>query len=234
MKIVKYIKGLFEKKDDSPKRFFTSDFHFSHNNVRAYCDRPWASKEEMNEGLVKLWNEQVTPQDEVFIIGDFSLSPKAVMEYANRLNGTKRLILGNHDAPFNFQKNPKAARMKEKYLNDFATVEMSQVLELKDGRKVLLQHMPYANEEQKKIDTRYWDERPKDKGMVLLHGHTHCRYVKNGRMVDVGIDHNFKLYSEDDIINIINDKNDFIKSRLTEWYKTRPNRTNMRGENGPS
>ena len=54
----------------------------------------------MNEGLVKLWNEQVKPNDIVYILGDFSLNPKAVRDFAPRLNGIKHLILGNHDAPF--------------------------------------------------------------------------------------------------------------------------------------
>jgi calcineurin-like phosphoesterase family protein len=230
MNIVQKLKSFFKTPQDAPRRFWTSDLHFGHKNVITYCDRPWADKEAMNEGLVKLWNEQVRPQDEVFIGGDFSLSPKAVIEYAHCLNGKKHLVLGNHDAPFNFHKNPKALRMKEKYLKDFASVEMSRVIELKDGRKVLMAHMPYANAEQKKIDSRYWDERPKDKGMTLLHGHLHCKYVKSGRMLDIGIDHNFKLYSEDDVIALINDERTFIPSRITEFYKTRPQKTGMKGQ----
>lgn len=234
MNIIKKIKNYF--KPAAPREtYYTSDPHWGHKNVIEYCQRPWNSKEEMNEGLVKLWNEQVNPQDLVYIIGDFSLSPKAAQEFAPRLNGTKILICGNHDAPFNFKKNPKAMRMKEKYLNQFTEVEMEKIVTLKTGQKVLLSHLPYANEESKKIDTRYLDQRPKDKGMVLLHGHSHCHYVKNGRMIDVGIDNNFKLYSEDDIIELINDKRDFIESRLTQWYKTRPQKTGMKGESdGPS
>lgn len=235
-KIINKVASFFKPAPKQPVTWFTSDFHFSHNNVRNYCDRPWASKDEMNEGLVKLWNEQVSKNDTVYVLGDFSLSPKAVIQFAPRLNGKKILICGNHDAPFGFN-NPaktKAPRMKEKYLNEFAEVDMERIFTLKSGQKILLAHMPYANDFTKKIDTRYLDQRPKDKGMVLLHGHLHCRYVKAGRLIDVGIDNNFKLYSEDDIIAIIKDPREMIPSRLTEWYKTRPQRTGMKGQaDGP-
>ncbi len=53
-------------------------------------------------------------------------------------------------------------------------------------------------------------------------GYEHGRFIKNGRVIDVGIDaHDLKLVSEDRIIEIINDPRDFIESSLTEFYKTR-------------
>lgn len=220
MKLIKWIVGLFKPK---ARRLFVSDLHFGHFRVIEYCERPWPTKEEMNEGLVKLWNEQVNPQDEVYVLGDFSLSPKMVMQFANRLNGKKHLILGNHDAPFEFHTRRKAAHMREKYLKDFETVEMDGELTLKNGVKVLLKHFPYSLD----YDQRYKQHRMEDKGEWLLHGHLHSAYVKNGKQIDVGIDNNFRLLTEDDIIKIMNDPRDFIPSRLTR--KVREKRENMKG-----
>ena len=189
-----------------------------------YCERPWSDKDAMNEGLVKLWNEQVGPNDEVYILGDFSLSPKAAQQFAPRLNGTKHLILGNHDAPFEFTTRRKAASMRTKYLNEFASVEMEGELTLKNGVTVLLKHFPYSLD----YDQRYKQHRMKDEGKWLIHGHVHAKYLKHGNQIDVGVDASFKLYSEDDIIAIMNDKRDFIPTRLTG--RVLEKRNNMKGE----
>jgi len=165
----------------------------------------------MNEGLVAIWNKAVRPQDIVYVLGDFSLSPKAAQLYAPRLNGTKHLILGNHDAPFEFHTRPKAAKMREKYLKDFASVEMEGKLTLKNGVEVLLKHFPYSVE----YDQRYMKHRPKDAGQWLIHGHIHGKYLKSNKQIDAGIDVNFTLLTEDDIIRIMSDERDFIPTRLT-------------------
>lgn len=40
--------------------FFTSDHHFSHANIIRYCNRPFASAEEMNQELIRRWNQTVS------------------------------------------------------------------------------------------------------------------------------------------------------------------------------
>ena len=52
----------------------------------------------MTEGLIKNWNSVVRKNDIVYVVGDFALCGKQkIVEIGNRLNGRKRLILGNHD-----------------------------------------------------------------------------------------------------------------------------------------
>jgi calcineurin-like phosphoesterase family protein len=52
----------------------------------------------MNETLIQNWNSVVGKQDIVYMLGDFALCGKGqIIEIGNRLNGRKRLILGNHD-----------------------------------------------------------------------------------------------------------------------------------------
>lgn len=55
--------------------FFTSDNHFSHTAIVGYCERPFRDVEEMNEEMVRRWNEVVRPTDHVYHLGDFALGP---------------------------------------------------------------------------------------------------------------------------------------------------------------
>lgn len=50
----------------------------------------------MNEKIIDNWNKVVKKFDKVFHLGDFCFGRHNI-EIADRLNGQKRLILGNHD-----------------------------------------------------------------------------------------------------------------------------------------
>ena len=81
-----------------PNIFIIGDPHFWHKNIINYCNRPFATVEEMNETLIKNWNKVVGKQDIVYVLGDFALCGKdRIIEVGRALNGRKRLILGNHD-----------------------------------------------------------------------------------------------------------------------------------------
>lgn len=83
---------------NEPKIFLIGDCHFGHRNIIKYCNRPFTNVEEMTEGLIKNWNSVVGKNDIVYVVGDFALCGKQkIVEIGNRLNGRKRLILGNHD-----------------------------------------------------------------------------------------------------------------------------------------
>jgi calcineurin-like phosphoesterase family protein len=83
--------------------FFTSDSHFDHANFLKFTDddgkliRPFASVEEMNETMISRWNAVVKPQDKIWHLGDVTFRPEKFARIASRLNGHKRLLLGNHD-----------------------------------------------------------------------------------------------------------------------------------------
>lgn len=81
--------------------WLTADHHFFHDNIRAYCNRPFDSMREMNARMEELWNHSIKPGDEVYVLGDFAL---AGAKYAwdleqlfKRLHGRKTLIVGSHD-----------------------------------------------------------------------------------------------------------------------------------------
>lgn len=86
-----------------PAVFLVSDTHFGHLGVCKFMGpdgvtklRPWDSPEEMDEEMVKRWNETVRPNDKVYHLGDVVINRKA-LKTLSRLNGDKVLIKGNHD-----------------------------------------------------------------------------------------------------------------------------------------
>ena len=80
------------------KVFIISDTHFGHENIIKYCNRPFSSVEEMDEKMIKNWNETVSNNDVVLHLGDFGLGKKEyIASIVKRLNGKKILIMGNHD-----------------------------------------------------------------------------------------------------------------------------------------
>lgn len=80
------------------KTFLISDTHFSHKNIISYCNRPYENTKEMNEDLIKKWNEVVGRDDLVYHLGDFGFGSKEeIKRIQERLNGRIALVLGNHD-----------------------------------------------------------------------------------------------------------------------------------------
>lgn len=90
--------------------YLTADLHLGHENIITYCNRPFKNINHMNKVLVSNWNNLVKEEDVVYVIGDFSKSDTKidnshfVAKMLSKLNGTKHLILGNHDGlrPFTY------------------------------------------------------------------------------------------------------------------------------------
>lgn len=83
--------------------FLVSDTHFGHAGVCKFlCEdgetkiRPWTDPDEMNEDMVRMWNETVRPTDTVYHLGDVVIN-RRYLPILDRLNGDKVLIKGNHD-----------------------------------------------------------------------------------------------------------------------------------------
>ena len=223
-------------------KWFTSDLHWGHANIINYCNRPYKDVYEMNTDLTRIWNETIKEGDTVYVIGDFSLNKKMSSIITPLLNGNKILIVGNHDKPFKHivksneeysNENPNRIHNEvcEQYLQDgWKSLNKELKLTLRDDTNVVLNHLPYASKEGQTFDTRYLDFRPKDEGLVLVHGHIHGRYKKFNNMIDVGHDAHGRPISEDELIELIKDERTFIETHITEWYKERDSkRNNMKG-----
>lgn len=78
--------------------YVISDHHFGHQKIIDFESRPFTTAEEMDEYMINQWNAIVSKEDKVFHLGDFSFYNKEKTKaIADRLNGKKFLILGNHD-----------------------------------------------------------------------------------------------------------------------------------------
>lgn len=84
------------------KQWVVADWHFGHENIIRYCSRPWTDVNKMDADLVKLHNSVVSPEDTVYVIGDVTLKTSErlgqIRRILQKMNGTKHLIFGNHDA----------------------------------------------------------------------------------------------------------------------------------------
>jgi calcineurin-like phosphoesterase family protein len=83
-----------------------SDTHFGHSNILGFRDKDanlirgnlFSSVEEMDEYMITQWNRYVKPGDIVYHLGDLFFGDKETfLSNFKRLNGKKRLIVGNHD-----------------------------------------------------------------------------------------------------------------------------------------
>lgn len=183
--------------------FFTSDLHFGHANIIQFCDRPWDTVAEMNEGLVARWNAVVRHSDTVYVLGDFTMNMKDMETYTPRLNGLKVLIVGNHDKCFDMKEQQIA-----RYISAGWSHVMDSCLASVGPQMVNLHHFPYSGDSSE-YKERFLDRRLPDTGVVLLHGHVHGSWLTRKSpagtlMVNVGVDvWNYCPVSETQIMALI-------------------------------
>ena len=141
-------------------RYYIADCHFFHRNMNTQMDkRGFASVEEMNEYMIKKWNNKVRPQDEIVILGDFSMGKgEETNELLDRLNGIKYLIEGNHDK---YLEDRKFDKSKFRWIKPY--------YEFKENKcKIVISHYPImCYNGQYRVD---------DKGKpraYMLYGHVH-------------------------------------------------------------
>lgn len=79
------------------KIFVTSDLHFGHDREFVWGARGFKSIEEHDAEIIKRWNEVVTAEDDVYILGDLMLGDNAHgIHCLSQLNGKLHILTGNH------------------------------------------------------------------------------------------------------------------------------------------
>ena len=145
-----------------PAVYLVSDTHFGHAGVCRFLRndgvtklRPWDNPEDMDEAMVKAWNERVRPNDKVYHLGDVVINRRALTTLS-RLNGDKVLIRGNHDI---FR--------DDEYRKYFRELRAYHVM-----NGMILSHIPIHEESLGRFGTN-------------IHGHLHANRVMKDGAVDV-------------------------------------------------
>ena len=142
-------------------RYYISDLHFYHESLNFQMDcRGFANREEMNAYMIRQWNSRVEPEDEVYILGDFSVAKgPATNEIAGQLNGKLYLIEGNHDERFLKDKNFDRDRFE--WIRPYAEIHDRK-------RKVILSHYPIVC-----YNGQYRRGKDGKAKVYMLYGHVH-------------------------------------------------------------
>ena len=90
-----------------PAVFLVSDTHFGHAGVCRFTRddgvtklRPWTDPDEMDEEMVKRWNETVKPNDKVYHLGDVVISTAILRDLKMQLPNCKvDFLVGDWAAP---------------------------------------------------------------------------------------------------------------------------------------
>lgn len=147
--------------------WFSSDWHFGHANFLKFKNedgtpiRDFKTVEDMDEYMIARHNERVGPNDKFYTLGDVSFKLDVMHRILPRLNGRKRLILGNHDK-FNMGE----------YVKHFSKIYESW----QPVRNVVFTHRPiYIGEHHHKIEFN-------------CHGHTHSHIIPDSRYLNLCVE----------------------------------------------
>ena len=157
------------------KIFVTSDLHFGHQREFLWSPRGFTSSEEHDAEVIRRWNETVSPDDDVYVLGDLMLSnTEQGMKCMEQLNGKLHLVRGNHDS--------NARWLLYNTLPN--VVEMNDVLRLKYRKyNFYMSHYPTMTGNLEKESLRQME--------LNLYGHTHQKsnfYQDIPYMYHVGLD----------------------------------------------
>jgi len=159
--------------------YFTGDLHAFHKNIIKYDNLPFNTLKEYRDFIIKVWNSTISPDDEVYLLGDVAVGGTngEIYSFLTQLNGKKYLIQGNHD---------HRQIMKCEYIrNCFKWIQWHHTFDY-NKQRFHLYHCPIES----------WFSH-----CIHLHAHSHGKSRIIPNRMDVGFKAcNFKIYSIDEII----------------------------------
>ena len=172
-------------------RYYIADLHFFHENMNSRMDkRGFGSVAEMHEYMINKWNAKVRRNDDVVVLGDFSLGKgEETNEILMRLNGNKYLIQGNHDR---YLEDRKFNQRLFRWIKTYA--------EMKDNkRKVVLSHYPIFC-----YNGQYRLDKEGNAKTYMLFGHVHNTDddALMGKFIEMTRNTTVLLPSDDTVRNI--------------------------------
>lgn len=159
------------KKERIKKTFFISDLHFDDDRLNLYGrDLMFKDVKEFNNYIIKKWNENVTDDDLVIVLGDCSFSLEGLKLF-DKCNGEKWLIKGNYDISI---ENGGTAKFEinDKILSKYFTKVVDDMELIIDNEIVYLNHYP--------TNAR--------KDCFNIVGHIHGTWKVQRNMINVGCD----------------------------------------------
>lgn len=191
------------------KIWVTSDQHFQNRNIWAKYEtftRPFNSQGEHDAMMIHHWNSVVSPDDLVFVLGDFIMGDSENVEsLLYRLNGIIFLVRGNHDT------NNKIEIYKQ-HPEKVIAVEDYNILYYKE-KFIVMNHYPVQGDSVKgnhlksdgwKNATEFFGQNYND--CVYLYGHVHSNapHDMKNHCYHVGVDtNNLTPVLLDDIVDMM-------------------------------
>lgn len=157
--------------------WFASDHHFGHANMLKFTDdrgnparAGFADVDHMDETMIANHNRVVAPTDTAYFLGDVGFGKAALNRVLPRLQGRKRLILGNHDYG--------DRQMMRFYLEHFQKV-LSWRHFTENGCAMVCTHYPLHPSS---FLGRY------EGHCINVHGHIHNRVIDDPRYVNICVE----------------------------------------------
>ena len=139
------------------KIWLTSDLHFNHDREFIWGPRGFKNVYEMNDAIIKNWNNTVDAEDDVYVLGDLMLGDnEAGIKMIKQLKGKIHVILGNHDTA------PRKTLYEECY--NVVDVKYADVIKF-NGYTFYLSHYPTMTSNLEKEFSKHC--------VLNLYAHTH-------------------------------------------------------------
>ena len=161
------------------------------------CNRPFIDINDMTASLIDKWNNKITDEDMVYILGDvcFKMTKSQIINILKQLKGHKILLRGNHD----------------KYVGqrdfDECFEGIYDYLQISEGtQQIILSHYPIV------------DYAGMFYGAKMIYGHVHNKYLPKKNMYCASVEcTNYEPVTLQELEEIYKDK--YVEEAL-EW--TRP------------
>lgn len=141
---------------DINNTWITSDLHLGHDRDFIWGPRGFNSVEEHDTEIIRLWNETVPKDANVYVLGDLILGDtEAGLEKLKQLNGNIYITIGNHDT--------------DSRIEDY--LKQDNVMMVQMGYRFNIKKMAFIFSHYPTIVTNIGQEKP----IINLCGHSHTQ-----------------------------------------------------------